>query len=77
VLLLFSEVLYHLEIRILTKANGDTEVIEMRGKRSGNIYKEIVEALRAQPLKELLASAKETADVMANSHLRETKPTIP
>jgi hypothetical protein len=50
--------------------NGDTEVIEMRGKRSGEIYKEAMAALRARDLSENLDAAKEKGEAMAKPFLK-------
>lgn len=49
-------------------ANGAIEVIEMRGKRSGEIYKEIMSALRAESLSDKLAAAKEKGVSMAKPY---------
>ena len=42
----------------------------MRGKRSGEIYDEIMGAIRAESLKENLTAAREKAEVIVNPHLK-------
>ena len=50
-------------------ANGDKETIEMQGKRSMEIYKEIMSAIRAVDLKNEFKVAKEKAEIMAKPYL--------
>jgi hypothetical protein len=50
--------------------DGRTEVIEMRGKRSGEIYKEVMSAIRAEDLNGELAAAKEKGQKMAKPYLK-------
>ena len=54
-------------------ANGTTETIDMRRKRSGLIYKEIMAALAAVDLSEKFDDAKAKAEIMSNPYLKWTK----
>jgi hypothetical protein len=56
--------------RRLTLANGEKEVIEMRGKRSGKIYDEIMERIGAIDLNGKFAMAKEKAETIVKPHLK-------
>ena len=51
-------------------ANGETQTIDMRGKRSMNIYNDIMTAIRAVDLSEDFKVVKEKAEVMANPYLK-------
>jgi len=55
---------------MLMGGDGRTEVIEMRGKRSGEIYKEVMSAIRAEDLNGELAAAKEKGQKMAKPYLK-------
>jgi hypothetical protein len=55
---------------VLIVADGGKQVIEMRGRRSGVIYNEIMGALGAQDLKGELVAAKNTGLNIAKPHLK-------
>ena len=65
----YSERLASLWITVIMIANGDKETIEMQGKRSMEIYKEIMSAIRAVDLKNEFKVAKEKAEIMAKPYL--------
>jgi hypothetical protein len=54
----------------LIVVNGETETIEMRGKRSWKIYEEIMAAIRAVDLRKDVVAAKEKAETIANPYLK-------
>ena len=54
----------------LTIANGDKEVIDMKRKRSGKIYDEIMERIGAIDLNGKFGMAKQKAETLVKPHLK-------
>jgi hypothetical protein len=50
--------------------NGETETIDMRGKRSWKIYEEIMAGIRAVDLRKDVLAAKEKAETIAKPYLK-------
>jgi hypothetical protein len=48
--------------------NGETETIEMKGKRSMKIYEEVMSAIRAVDLSNEFSVAKEKAEILAKPY---------
>ena len=51
-------------------ANGEKEVIEMRGKRSGKIYDEIMDRIGAIDLNSKFETAKQKGEEIAKPYLK-------
>ena len=50
--------------------DGETETIDMRGKRSRQIYNEIMGKIRAVDLRSELVAAEEKAKIIAKPYLK-------
>ena len=51
-------------------ANGEKEVIDMRGKRSGKIYEEIMERIGATDLNGKFKKSKQKAEEITKPYLK-------